>query len=138
MTPRFVSLSPVFTIRSFAASRAFYCDRLGFELTAEGGIPATLGVVARDGFTIWLTEPAPTHPESRIGKGWIECTTDDIQALRDMLATAGVAIGEEVTTGPEDADGTPIWDQARLDSFTVHDPDGNQLVFVHHSDDPQE
>lgn len=130
MKARLRSMEPVLTVRSFDRARAFYGGKLGFDGVSEGGAPATLGSFARDGFTLWVAEPGANHREDRIGRSSIDLGVDDIRALRDEFTSSGLTIEAEITTGPDDDQGNPVEEQARLYQFTVRDPDDNQLVFT--------
>lgn len=119
-------ISPFFIVKDVAASLAFYCDKLGFEVTFSCE-PDDLffGIVKRGGAMIFLksigVKPAPNHTRD-IKKGiarWDAYVyVPDPDALAAEFASRGVQFFEPLT---DTDDG--------LRGFELQDPDGYVLFF---------
>ncbi len=75
-----IGSGPVFPVRDVAASVAYYCDSLGFDLDFVMGEPPTHGSVTRGGVRIQFTRST----DSFIPKdypGWTYLFVEGIDAL---------------------------------------------------------
>ena len=109
-------------VRNLEVSKAFYVDRLGFELLTEQSLPngvRWIEVAPRDGTAnLALVEPKPDRPEYQLigGYRWVLFMTEDVQATYKEWSERGVRFLFE----PE----TPGWGG----TYTrFEDPDGNQF-----------
>ena len=116
-SPAFERATPVLKSGDYPVSRTFFRDRLGFELTEEGGDPPLFGIFRRDGAVVfvnaWNGPPAPSTG------GWTAYFhVDDVDALhRECMAQ-----GLEVRRSPENT----VYGMREME---LHDPDGNLLCF---------
>ena len=110
-----------YLVHDVAAAKAFYVDRLGFELTRAYG-PA-MAIVGRGDLSLWLAGPSASAarpmPDGREPEpgGWnrIVVETDDLERLVAALRDAGVPFRNQIITGPggrqilcEDPSGNPV------------------------------
>lgn len=109
-------------VRNLEVSKAFYVDRLGFELITEQTLPngvRWIEVAPRDGTAnLALVEPKPDRPEYKLigGYRWVLFMTEDVHATYKEWSERGVRFLFE----PE----TPGWGG----TYTrFEDPDGNQF-----------
>jgi catechol 2,3-dioxygenase-like lactoylglutathione lyase family enzyme len=119
-------ISPFFIVKDVAAAFAFYCDKLGFEVTFQAE-PDDLffGIVKRGGAMIFLkeigSEPVPNHTRD-VGKGsppWDAYVyVPDPDALAEEFASRGVEFSEPLA---DTHDG--------LRGFELMDADGYVLFF---------
>ena len=119
-------ISPSFIVRDVATAFAFYCDKLGFEVTFQAE-PDDLffGIVQRGRAMIFLkdigVEPVPNHTRD-IGKGsppWDAYVyVPDPDALVAEFASRGVEFSKPLA---DTHDG--------LRGFELKDPDGYTLFF---------
>ncbi len=95
-----------YIVKDVSASVAFYCDRLGFELSQQFG-PA-MAIVTRDDLQLWLAGPSASasrpmpdgaKPEPG-GWGRIVITVDDLDKTIADFKSAGVPFRNEIVTGP--------------------------------------
>ena len=98
-------------VHDLERTRAFYVDRLGVEVLAEGGGYLRLG--GGDGFHIGVEE----RPSAEVGAPGIELElrVPDVDSLVTDLREAGVAVTE-----PSDQD----WGARHA---WLHDPDGYRV-----------
>lgn len=108
-------------VHDIAASRAYYRDVLGFLETRPvedaGGRPAVVSFAVNGRQSIDLL------PEREVGGdrlAHIAFETDDLETMRVYLASCGVPVPDRV-----------IQNRPGLAGFTVPDPDGHLLEFVH-------
>lgn len=124
--PEIGGISPFFIVKDVAAAFAFYCDKLGFEVTFQAE-PDDLffGIVKRGGAMIFLkdigVEPVPNHTRD-IKKGiarWDAYVyVPDPDALAAEFGSRGAEFAEPLK---DDDDG--------LRGFEVKDADGYILFF---------
>ncbi len=124
--PEIGGISPGFIVKDVAAAFAFYCDKLGFEVTYQAE-PDDLffGIVQRGGAMIFLkeigAEPVPNHTRD-VGKGsppWDAYVyVPDSDALAEEFASRGVEFLKPLA---DTHDG--------LRGFEVKDADGYVLFF---------
>ncbi|MGB7202433.1 MAG: VOC family protein [Pyrinomonadaceae bacterium] len=124
--PEIGGISPFFIVKDVAAAFAFYCDKLGFEVTFRAE-PDDLffGIVKRGGAMIFLkeigAEPVPNHSRD-VGKGsspWDAYVyVPDPDALAAEFASRGVEFLKPLA---DTHDG--------LRGFEVKDADGYVLFF---------
>ncbi|MEM9784714.1 MAG: glyoxalase superfamily protein [Pseudomonadota bacterium] len=112
-----MSSIPVLRVEDYPRARAFWCGKLGFTVTEEGGDPPRFGILHRDRAEVFLDAWHGADP--RRVAGWrVYMHIDDCDATAVALAAAGVAIKR----GPE----TMPYGLREID---VEDPDGNCLCF---------
>ncbi|MEP6849983.1 MAG: VOC family protein [Acidobacteriota bacterium] len=119
-------VSPFFIVKDVAAAFAFYCDKLGFEITFQAE-PDDLffGIVQRGRSMIFLknigVEPIPNHTRE-IGKGtapWDAYVyAPDPDALAAEFASRSVRFSKPLEDTHEG-----------LRGFELKDPDGYVLFF---------
>lgn len=109
-------------VRNLEVSKAFYVEKLGFELITEQSLPngvRWIEVAPRDGTAnLALVEPKPDRPEYKLigGYRWVLFMTEDVHATYKEWSERGVRFLFE----PE----TPGWGG----TYTrFEDPDGNQF-----------
>ena len=106
---------PTLRITDYAASKAFYCEGLGFQIDWEhrfkSGFPVFMQV-SRDGLAFFLTEHTGDCP---VG-GLIHLYVPDVDAWFGECQRRGVPVNE-----------SPNESLQGLRSMTVVDPDGNKL-----------
>jgi predicted enzyme related to lactoylglutathione lyase len=111
--PDFIALQ----VRNLAASRQFYVDIFGFEVSAH--CPPGAVIFKTEPIPFALREPLRALPEAGpLGVGmalWIACT--DADALHDLIAKRGGAILSPLADGPF----------GRF--FVAGDPDGYPITF---------
>jgi catechol 2,3-dioxygenase-like lactoylglutathione lyase family enzyme len=110
-----------YIVRDVDEAVAFYRDRLGFVLRQQYG-PA-MAILKRDGDQLWLAGPpssaAKPMKDGRVPVpgGWnrLVVEVDDIAALAEALAAAGVPARSALLRGPggaqiliEDPSGNPV------------------------------
>lgn len=104
--------------RDIARSKAFYEERLGFELLVD--TPAYLRFLAPEGdatLSLHLEEDGPAGAFS----AWIYLECEDVDAAHARLSADGVAFEPGYSGGPVDQGW--LWREARL-----LDPDGNRII----------
>ncbi len=116
--PEIGGASPVFIVKDVAAAFAFYCDKLGFEVTYSTE-PDDLffGIVKRGGAMIFLkdigVEPVPNHTRD-VGKGdarWDAYVyVPEPDALAKEFALRGVEFSEPLTDTDDGLRGCEIKD----------------------------
>jgi hypothetical protein len=108
---------PALRITQYARSKAFYLERLGFELEwehrFEPHFPVFMSVV-RDGMRLYLSEHAG---DCQVG-GLVHFVIPDVDAWHREFQRRGV----QATDPPNNDLG--------FRNMTVTDPDGNQLRFM--------
>ena len=116
---------PALRITQYARSKAFYLDRLGFELEwehrFEPHFPVFMSVV-RDGMRLYLSEHAG---DCQVG-GLVHFVIPDVDAWHREFQQRGVQATE------------PPNNDLGFRNMTVTDPDGNQLRFMEPSSKPAE
>ena len=124
--PEIAGISPFFIVKDVAAAFAFYCGKLGFEVTFQSD-PDNLffGIVKRGGAMIFLKDigvaPVPNHTRD-VGKGdarWDAYVyVPDPDALAEEFSSRGVEFSEPLK---DSEDG--------LRGFELKDADGYVLFF---------
>jgi catechol 2,3-dioxygenase-like lactoylglutathione lyase family enzyme len=108
---------PALRITDYERSKAFYVERLGFQVEwehrFEPGFPVFMSV-ARDGMRLFLSEHAG---DCQVG-GLVHFMIPDVDALDRELLRQGVTASD------------PPNDDLGFRNMTVTDPDGNQLRFM--------
>jgi catechol 2,3-dioxygenase-like lactoylglutathione lyase family enzyme len=108
---------PALRITDYERSKAFYVERLGFQVEwehrFEPGVPVFMAV-ARDGMRLFLAEHAG---DCQVG-GLVHFMIPDVDALDRELLRQGVTASD------------PPNDDLGFRNMTVTDPDGNQLRFM--------
>lgn len=124
--PALQAAEPNLVVRDFAASRAFFIDKLGFETVFAYGEPPYYGQFRRGGAVINLRlvcDPVFVEGirerEEILGASLTVGTAADIKALFLEFRSAGVDFFQPLRQEP--------WG-AR--TFIVRDPDGNLLLFA--------
>jgi lactoylglutathione lyase len=112
----------MFTVADQDAARAFYTDKLGWEVRGDDRF-------GEDGEMRWL-EVAPPGSTARLalnapmrdapGGGAIGVETTDLHAEHERLAAID---GVTITTPPMEMGGAPLM-------FSIADPDGNHIWIV--------
>ena len=119
-------ISPGFIVKDVAAAFAFYCDKLGFEVTFQAEPDDVFfGIVERGRAMIFLksigAQPVPNRTRD-VGKGkppWDAYVyVPDPDALEVEFASRGVEFSEPLA---DTSDG--------LRGFELKDPDGYVLFF---------
>ena len=108
---------PALRISDDAVSRAFYVDRLGFQIEWEHRFQPDFPVflkVARNGMTVFLTQHRDDCPSGALVHFYVA----DVDAWYAEFLARGVAIQ---TPPSEDIEG--------LRDMLILDPDGNKLRF---------
>lgn len=122
MDPGAFSIS--LTVRDIRASRDFY-EKLGFSVLG-GDIDQNWLILKNGECTIGLFHGMFERNMLTFNPGWDGSANEldaftDVRELQRELKRSGIDVGddiEESTTGPA--------------SFTVHDPDGNPILFDQH------
>lgn len=127
MPQAITAIAPFFIVRNVPAAMAFYCDRLGFEITFQGPDPNDIffAIVERDAAMIMLkavgVEPTPNYTRE-IGQGWARWDAylhvPDPDALAAEFGSRGVTFSVPLT---DTDDG--------LRGFELQDADGYVLFF---------
>jgi catechol 2,3-dioxygenase-like lactoylglutathione lyase family enzyme len=127
MPQAITAIAPFFIVRHVPAAMAFYCDRLGFEITFQGPDPNDVffGIVERDAAMIMLkavgVEPTPNYTRE-IGQGWARWDAylhvPDPDALAAEFGSRGIRFSVPLT---DTDDG--------LRGFELQDADGYVLFF---------
>ncbi len=108
---------PTLRITDYARSRAFYVDRLGFEVNwehrFEPGLPV-FAQITRDGMTLFLTEHRGDCPTGAL----VHVLVPDVDSWYAELRGRGAEIGQP-----------PSQSLQGVRDMTVVDPDGNKLRF---------
>ena len=117
----------MFTVADQDAARAFYTDKLGWEVRGddrfgENGEMRWLEV-APPGSTARLALNPPMQAEP--GGGGIGVETPDVRAEHERLSAID---GVNVTNPPMEMGGAPLM-------FSITDPDGNHIWIVQRSPD---
>src|SRR4051812_35292288 len=112
----------MFTVADQDAARAFYTDKLGWEVRGDDRF-------GEDGEMRWL-EVAPPGSTARLalnspmrdepGGSAIGVETTDVRAEHERLS---VVDGVTISTPPMEMDGAPLM-------FSIADPDGNHIWIV--------
>ncbi len=110
-----------YLVSDVARAVSFYVDHLGFESRTEM-LPA-FAALRRGDLDLWLAGPASSAaramPDGRTPQpgGWnrFVLEVDDLAALVDALRAAGVALRNDIVSGPggkqilvDDPDGNPV------------------------------
>lgn len=124
--PEIGGISPFFIVKDVAAAFAFYCGKLGFEVTFQAE-PDNLvfGIVKRGGAMIFLkdigVEPMPNHMRD-IKKGIARWDAYVYVSEPDALATELASRGVEFSEPLKDT-------EDGLRGFEITDADGYVLFF---------
>ena len=103
------NIIPVLPVKDIQQSIQFYTETLDFELAWGGGDGETLGAVAKDGFSIYLSEDANNNGGMCV---WIGMEDDSLFALYQSR-------GVKVVLQPQNRP----WAY----EMKIADPDGNVL-----------
>ncbi len=109
-------INPKLPMRSKAATRAYYIDKLGFR--EVGGDYDGYLMVRKDGVEIHFFEFRELDPKENYGQVYLR--TDDIDTLYQSLLDNGVSIHPNAPLQ------TKPWGQRE---FALLDPDNNLLTF---------
>lgn len=116
-------ISPFFVVGDLAASQAFYCDGLGFEVLHQGpGAQPFFAIVGRDGAMLFLkvgavaAQPNPSRDPSIRWDAYL--SVPDPDTLAREFAARDVPFSEPLA---DTHDG--------LRGFELADPDGYVLFF---------
>jgi catechol 2,3-dioxygenase-like lactoylglutathione lyase family enzyme len=121
--PAIAGISPFFIVRDVAAAFAFYCDKLGFEVTYRvPGDDLFFGIVQRDRAMIMFkaveVEPLPNSERDRAARWDAYVGVPDPDALAAEFASRGVPFT------------VPLQDtHDGLRGFELKDPNGYVLFF---------
>ena len=121
--PQIGSVSPLFIVRDIRAAIAFYCDRLGFEVTYQAE-PDDLyfAIVNRDRAMIMFkaveVEPLPNRRRDPAARWDAYVDVPDPDALAAEFASRGVTFLLPLQDTPDD-----------LRGFELEDADGYILFF---------
>jgi len=107
---RVEGVAPIFPVRDLAASVAYYCDVLGFQVAWQD--PGILAAVSLDRAQLWLCEGDQGHPGT-----WVWFGVDDAAAYFAQVVARGATVRVPPTNYP--------W---ALECQLL-DPDGNVLRF---------
>ena len=126
--PRLGNFSVSLAVKDLAASRTFY-EKLGFRVI--GGNPAHFLIMQNDASTIGLFKGMFDKNILTFNPGWDRNSAtlpdfDDVRELQKTFTSRGLTLttkADESTTGPA--------------SFTLVDPDGNQILIDQHIPKPQ-
>lgn len=122
MTP-LRSAIPVLRVSDYPAARAFYVEKLGFDVAEEGGDPPRFGILRNGRAQVFLDAWHGADPRREAGwRAYFHVT--DADATAEALRERGVALKR----GPE----TMAYGLREID---VEDPDGNCLCFGQILDD---
>ena len=113
--PRLCGLIPILNVSDFAASMAYYTEKLGFRKVWDWGEPPSFGCVARDGIEIFFC----LDGQGQHGT-WMSIFVDDANALHEEMRQKGAKITMPPTDEP--------WG---MREFHVEDPDGHTFRFGH-------
>lgn len=107
----------IFTVRDAAASLAYYCDCLGFDVAFEYGSPTFYVGLCSGAVSLHLVAAAqaPRPP----GYAAVSIYVDDVDAVHADL----VKRGARILTAPKDQD-------YGLRDFGIADLDGNMIFFA--------
>jgi len=108
---------PALRITDYTRSKAFYAEKLGFEILWEHQFEPHFPVfmsIARDGMELYLTQHSG---DCQVG-GLVHFVVDDVEVLDREFGKQGVR--------PSD----PINNDLGFRNMTITDPDGNQLRFM--------
>jgi catechol 2,3-dioxygenase-like lactoylglutathione lyase family enzyme len=114
--PMMAGSATVFVVSDIAASLAYYCDAIGFEVTFEYGQPLSYACLCRDEVGLHLLAAAVT--KRLPGQGGLCIFVRDV----DQIYAEVSARGARLLNRPEDRD-------YGMRDFDVVDADGNQLTF---------
>ena len=120
--PRVLRSTPVLKTGNYENARAFYRDRLGYEIKEEGGEPPRFGIFGRGRSVLfvdgWHGEP------TRVGSAWEAYVhVDGLDALFAEFQAADVNITRPIET--------TVYE---MREFEVTDPDGNVVCFGEDTD----
>lgn len=126
MAPRIAATEAMVTVADFARARAFYVERLGFELEFAYGEPPYYGLVKRDAARLCLRlvcEPVYVgdvrEREELLSGAFTLASATEIEVRFQTYEAAGVPFFKRLVTEP--------WG-AR--TFILRDPDGNLILFA--------
>ena len=121
-TMQMLQSTPVLKTGDYETARAFYRDKLGYQLVEEGGEPARFGIFkrGRSGLFVdsWHGEPAPV---SGAWEAYVH--VDGLDALFAEYQAADVNITRPIQT--------TVYE---MREFEVTDPDGNVICFGEDTD----
>jgi uncharacterized glyoxalase superfamily protein PhnB len=112
---RFCGVTPILNVSDFAASMAYYTEKLGFRKAWDWGDPPDFGCVIRDGIEIFFC----LNGQGQSGT-WMSIFVDDANALHEEMKAKGAKIVMPLTDEP--------WG---MREFHVEDPDGHTFRFGH-------
>jgi catechol 2,3-dioxygenase-like lactoylglutathione lyase family enzyme len=111
---------PILNVKDFAASIAYYVNKLGFEKEWDWGKPADFGCVGRGEAQIFLCEGGQGQPGM-----WISIFLEDVDALHEEYKKSGAMILEPPRNYP--------WGSREM---LVEDLDGHRLRMTGESKGP--
>ena len=111
----FQSVHPKLPMRSIAATKSFYVDKLGFAEVADYGFYL---IVIREGVELHFFEFGALVPEDNYGQVYIRVS--DIDRLHGSFREAGVKLLPK-----EQPENKPLGQR----EFSLLDPDHNLLTF---------
>jgi predicted enzyme related to lactoylglutathione lyase len=116
----FGGATPILNVSNFAASMAYYVNKLGFSKSWDWGEPATFGCVSRDAVSIFLCQGAQGRPGT-----WIMIFVQSVDELHHEYKDRGATILQPPTNMP--------WGTREMH---VEDPNGHRLRFGSDSNGP--
>jgi catechol 2,3-dioxygenase-like lactoylglutathione lyase family enzyme len=123
---RLPTAEPILFVADFAASCAFFREKLGFAVVFDYGDPPFYGQVRRDGAALNLRhvdapviDAARRHREEMLSAAFPLGTEADLRRLDAEFRAAGVSFHSPLTR--------QLWGAL---TFIVADPDGNLLLFA--------
>lgn len=116
MTVALQSAIPVLGVADYPRARAFWRDRLGFEVIEEGGDPPCFGIFVRGRAQIFLD--GWQGPPAKTDRWAAYLHVSDVEGLANEFRTAGVRL----LSGPETA-------PYGLREVEIRDSEGNALCF---------
>ncbi len=123
------TLSPMLCVTDLEHSLAFYCDRLGFNVTNDFvvGNVRTWANIERDGVSLMLTQHGVSQePAAAIGHAdlILYFHADDVLTLAQELRGNGVEVVGPRVTGYQ------------MKEIALEDPNGYRLWFGQDTDEP--
>ncbi|MBN8920380.1 MAG: VOC family protein [Rhizobiales bacterium] len=126
--PRLGALIPMLSVVDLQATRAFYCDRLGFRtLSAFGEPDPRWCMLERDAVRLMFNQPPPPTADEPPRTGDFQIFyfyPDDVGALHAAWRSAGLNVGALRVT------------RYGMKEFELRDPDGYWLWFGQNTDEP--
>ncbi|MDT7044038.1 glyoxalase superfamily protein [Candidatus Nitronereus thalassa] len=119
---QFLRATPVLRVANYPKARAYYVDKLGFQVAEEGGDPARFGIIQRGRCILFLDSWHEGKESS--GQVWdAYIHVSNLQELFKEFESAGATIARPITK--------TVYDMLE---FEITDPDGNRLCFGEDTD----